>query len=127
MSIYDFQATLISGNQIKLSDYSGKVLLIVNTASQCSFSRQFLICRGLSSHPLFQYLTQQAPFQGFDQTKDGQWMEHFLREKYPEVYTGDGIKWNFSKFLIDRDGYVRGRFESTKVPFDIDSAIESLL
>ncbi|KJD45314.1 hypothetical protein QD47_12285 [Paenibacillus terrae] len=41
MSIYDFQATSINGKPIKLSDYSGKVLLIVNTASKCSFSRQF--------------------------------------------------------------------------------------
>lgn len=180
MSIYDFEATLINGKKINLSDYSGKVLLIVNTASQCSFSRQFAelqklyenrreqgfeilafpsnqfngkepgsnseiqaYCeinqgltfplfektdvRGLALHPLFQYLTQQAPFQGFDQTKDGQWMEAFLQEKYPEIYAGDGIKWNFSKFLIDRDGYVKGRFESTKEPFDIDSAIQSLL
>ncbi|MFK4302094.1 glutathione peroxidase [Paenibacillus sp. RC254] len=181
MSIYDFQATSINGKPIKLSDYSGKVLLIVNTASKCSFSRQFAdlqklyesrreqgfeilafpcnqfnekepgsnsevqgVCqinhgvtftlfekmdvRGPSPHPLFQYLTQQAPFQGFDtQTKDGQWMEDFLRDKYPEIYAGDGIKWNFSKFLIDRDGHVNGRFESTTEPFEIDSVIESLL
>ncbi|GED17507.1 glutathione peroxidase [Aneurinibacillus migulanus] len=181
MSIYDFQATLINGKQIKLSDYRGKVLLIVNTASQCGFSRQFAdlqklyesrreqgfeilafpcnqfnekepginseiqeSCkinhgvtfpifektdvRGPSSHPLFLYLIQQIPFQGFDiQTKDGQWMEDFLRGKYPEIYAGDGVKWNFSKFLIDRDGHVKERFESTTEPFDIDPAIESLL
>ncbi|AET58106.1 glutathione peroxidase [Paenibacillus terrae HPL-003] len=181
MSIYDFQATSIYGKPIKLSEYRGKILLIVNTASQCSFSRQFadlqklyesrkrqgfeilaFPCnqfnekepsshselqeiyqnghgvtfplfgktdiRGSAPHPLFQYLTQQAPFQGFDsQTKDGQWMEDFLRDKYPEIYAGDGIKWNFSKFLIDRDGHVNGRFESTTEPFEIDSIIESLL
>ncbi|KJD45313.1 peroxiredoxin [Paenibacillus terrae] len=54
-------------------------------------------------------------------------MEDFLRDKYPEIYAGDGIKWNFSKFLIDRDGHVNGRFESTTEPFEIDSVIESLL
>jgi glutathione peroxidase len=181
MSIYDFQATSINGNSIKLSDYRGKVLLIVNLASKCSFSRQFAdlqrlyesrreqgfeilgfpcnqfnekepgsnaevqgFCeinygvtfslfektdvRGTSPHPLFQYLTQQAPFKGFDtQTKDGQWMKDFLMEKYPEIYAGDGIKWNFSKFLIDRDGHVKERFEATTEPFDINPAIESLL
>ncbi|MEK5322353.1 MULTISPECIES: glutathione peroxidase [Paenibacillus] len=181
MSIYDFQATSINGEPIELSDYRGKILLIVNTASMCSFSSQFTdlqklyekrreqgfeilafpcnqfnkkepgshsevqgICqinhgvtfplfektdvRGLSLHPLFQYLTQQAPFQGFDiQTKDGQWMEDFLRDKYPDIYAGDGIKWNFSKFLVDRDGHVQGRFEVTTEPWAIDPVIESLL
>ncbi|MDY8022271.1 glutathione peroxidase [Paenibacillus polymyxa] len=181
MSIYDFQATSISGKPIEFSDYRGKVLLIVNTASKCSFSSQFAdlqklyerwreqgfeilafpcnqfnekepsnnsevqrFCqinhgvtfplfektdvRGSSPHPLFQYLTQQAPFQGFDtQTKDGQWMEDFLRDKYPEIYDGDGIKWNFSKFLVDRDGQVKGRFEVTTEPCAIDPVIESLL
>ncbi|KEO78964.1 glutathione peroxidase [Paenibacillus polymyxa] len=181
MSVYDFQATSINGEPIELSDYRGKILLIVNTASMCSFSSQFTdlqklyekrreqgfeilafpcnqfnkkepssnsevqgICqinhgvtfplfektdvRGLSLHPLFQYLTQQAPFQGFDiQTKDGQWMEDFLRDKYPDIYAGDGIKWNFSKFLVDRDGHVQGRFEVTTEPWAIDPVIESLL
>ncbi|AUO06561.1 glutathione peroxidase [Paenibacillus jamilae] len=181
MSVYDFQATLINGKPIEFSNYRGKVLLIVNTASMCSFSSQFAdlqklyerrreqgfeilafpcnqfnekepgsnsevqtFCqnnhgitfplfektdvRGLSAHPLFQYLTQQSPFQGFDtQTKDGQWMDDFLRDKYPEIYVGDGIKWNFSKFLINRDGHVKGRFEVTTAPCAIDPVIESLL
>ncbi|MBP1967706.1 glutathione peroxidase [Paenibacillus aceris] len=181
MTIYDFQATLINGKQIKLSDYREKVILIVNTASQCSFSRQFADLQklyesrreqgfeilafpcnqfnekepgsnsevkehcqmnhgvtfpmfektdviGFASHPLFEYLAQQAPFQGFDhQTNEGHWMESFLKNKYPEIYTGNGVKWNFSKFLIGRDGFVKGRFESTTLPSDIDSAIESLL
>ncbi|WP_336076576.1 glutathione peroxidase [Paenibacillus sp. 203] len=181
MSIYDFQATSINGEPIEFSDYRGKVLLIVNTASKCSFSSQFAdlqrlyerrreqgfeilafpcnqfnekepgsnsevqgFCqinhgvtfplfektdvRGSSPHPLFQYLTQHAPFQGFDtQTKDGQWMEDFLRDKYPEIYDGDGIKWNFSKFLVDRDGQVKGRFEVTTESCTIDPVIESLL
>lgn len=181
MSIYHFQATLINGKQVNLSAYKWKVLLIVNTASQCSFSSQFadlqklyesrreqgfeilgfpcnqfnkkepdsnsevqLYCqnhhgvtfplfektdvRGAFSHPLFQYLSQQAPFEGFNkQTKEGQWMDHFLQEKYPEIYVGDGIKWNFTKFLIDRDGQIIERFESTVLPIDIDPRLASLL
>jgi glutathione peroxidase len=181
MSIYDFQATSINGKPVELSVCRGKVLLIVNTASKCSYSRQFAdlqklyesrreqgfeilgfpcnqfnekepgsnsevqeFCeinygvtfplfektdvRGPSAHPLFQYITQQAPFQGFDtQTTDGQWMQDFLQEKHPEIYAGDGIKWNFSKFLIDRDGHVKARFETTTEPLDIEPAVESLL
>ncbi|SEC76244.1 glutathione peroxidase [Paenibacillus sp. GP183] len=181
MSIYDFQVTSINGKPVELSAYQGKVLLIINTASRCSYSRQFaglqklyeshheqgfeilgfpcnqfnekepgsnsevqeyceinfgvtfplfekIEVRGPSAHPLFQYLMQQAPFQGFDtQTLDGQRMHDFLQEKYPEIYAGDGIKWNFSKFLIDRDGHVKARFETTTEPLDIEPAIESLL
>jgi glutathione peroxidase len=181
MTIYDLQVHSINGKLIELSVYRGKVLLIVNTASRCSYSSQFaglqklyeshkeqgfeilgfpsnqfnekepgsnlevqeycernfgvtfplfekMEVRGQTAHPLFQYLTQQAPFQGFDtQTSDGQWMQKFLQEKYPEIYAGDGIKWNFSKFLIDRNGNVHGRFETTTGPFEIESAIASLL
>ncbi|MDQ0492423.1 glutathione peroxidase-family protein [Paenibacillus brasilensis] len=84
--------------------------------------------RGPSSLPLFQYLTQQAPFQGFDpQTKEGRFMDSFLRDKHPEIYADDGIKWNFSKFLIDRDGHVRGRFEVTTELSAIEAVIQSLL
>jgi glutathione peroxidase len=181
VSIYDFQVTLINGKSVKLSAYQGKVLLIVNTASRCSYSRQFaglqklyeshheqgfeilgfpcnqfnekepgsnlevqeycesnfgvtfplfekIEARGPSMHPLFQYLTQQVPFEGFDsRTQDGQKMHDFLQEKYPEIYAGNGVKWNFSKFLIDRDGHVYARYETTTEPFEIQSAIQLLL
>ncbi|GAB6989901.1 glutathione peroxidase [Paenibacillus pini] len=181
MSIYDLQVNTINGKLVELSIYRGKVLLIVNTASRCGYSRQFtglqklyeshheqgfeilgfpcnqfnekepgsnlnvqeycesnfrvtfplfekMEVRGSSAHPLFQYLTQQAPFQGFDtQTSGGLWMQNFLQEKYPDIYSGNGIKWNFSKFLIDRDGEVYGRYETTTEPIDIESCIKSLL
>ncbi len=84
--------------------------------------------RGPSAHPLFEYLTQQAPFQGFDtHTAGGQWMQDFLQQKYPEIYAGDGIKWNFSKFLIDRNGRIHARYETTTEPSEIESVIVSLL
>ncbi|MNC12121.1 Hydroperoxy fatty acid reductase gpx1 [compost metagenome] len=54
-------------------------------------------------------------------------MQDFLQEKYPDIYAGDGVKWNFSKFLIDRNGHVYGRYETTTKPFDIEPFIESLL
>jgi glutathione peroxidase len=181
MSIYDLHVNSIHGKLVELSIYRGKVLLIVNTASRCSYSRQFtdlqklyeshheqgfeilgfpcnqfnekepgsnsevqeycesnfgvkfplfekVEVRGSFTHPLFQCLTQQAPFQGFDtQTSGGQWMQDFLQEKHPDIYAGDGIKWNFSKFLIDRNGDLYGRYETTTEPIDIESVIESLL
>ncbi|UUZ97298.1 glutathione peroxidase [Paenibacillus sp. P25] len=170
-----------AGKPAELSDYRGKVLLIVNTASRCSYSRQFAglqqlydkygrqgleilgfpcnqfngkepgsseevqaYCEGqfgvtfplfekievigASAHPLFVYLTELAPFRGFDNgTAEGQWMQDFLKEKYPQIYDGDGVKWNFTKFLIGRDGQVKDRFETTIEPKDMEPAILSLL
>ncbi|WP_168120193.1 glutathione peroxidase [Paenibacillus sp. HB172176] len=181
MSIYDFKLRAISGKLIDMSIYRGKVLLIVNTASQCAYSRQFadlqglyeslreqgfeilafpcnqfngkepgsnaeiqgycetsfgltfpmlekVEVRGAHAHPLFAYLTEQSPFRGFDmETSGGRWMDDFLREKHPDIYRGDGIKWNFTKFLINRDGAVRGRYEPSLEPGDINPDIEALL
>ncbi|WP_152392965.1 glutathione peroxidase [Paenibacillus guangzhouensis] len=181
MSIYDFQVNSINGELVELSIFRGKVLLIVNTASRCGYSRQFaglqllyeshheqgfeilgfpcnqfnekepgsnfdvqeycksnygvsfplfekLGVRGPTAHPVFQYLTQLAPFQGFDtQTSGGLWMHNFLQDKYPDLYSGNGIKWNFTKFLIDRNGDVYGRYETTTEPNEIELDIESLL
>ncbi|GGG60286.1 glutathione peroxidase [Paenibacillus radicis (ex Gao et al. 2016)] len=181
MSIYDFQVITMDGKPVELSFYRGQVLLIVNTASRCSYSSQFadlqqlyetykdqgleilafpcnqfnekepgsnsevleycqssfgmkfplfekIEVRGAGAHPLFQHLTQKAPFRGFDpQIANSQWMQNFLQEKYPDIYAGDGIKWNFSKFLIDRNGHVYGRYEPTTEPLSIAQDIEALL
>lgn len=181
ISFYDMKINYIDGRPADLTIYLGKVLLVVNTASKCSYSRQFTILqqlhekyhrygfeilafpcnqfnnkepgdnsevktycedlfnitfplfekikvRGQNAHPLFQYLTAQAPFQGFDtESASGEFMTNFLNEKYPDIYKGDGIKWNFTKFLIDQNGQVHGRFETTIEPFEIEPAIKSLL
>lgn len=181
MSIYDMKVHFIDGKLADLAMYRGKVLLVVNTASKCGYSRQFtalqelyekyhhngleilgfpcnqfnekepegnsevkaycenqfritfplfqkIEVRGQNAHPLFEFLTAQAPFQGFDtETASGQWMENFLNEKYPDIYEGDGIKWNFTKFLIDQNGNVRRRFEPTIEPSELEEDIQSLL
>ncbi|WP_042168875.1 glutathione peroxidase [Paenibacillus gorillae] len=84
--------------------------------------------RGEGAHPLFDYLTEQAPFEGFDTTApSGKMLNSFLEEKLPEFLEGDSIKWNFTKFLIDREGNVVKRFESTEEPLDMKADIEKLL
>ena len=50
-----------------------------------------------------------------------------IKENYPENLNGDGIKWNFTKFLIDRKGNVKARFEPTVTPEELDSVISSEL
>lgn len=84
--------------------------------------------RGESKHPLFAYLTEQAPFEGLDQSNpSGKMLSAFLEEKMPHLLEGDDIKWNFTKFLIDRDGNVIKRFEPTVDPLDMEPAIQALL
>ncbi|RAW16801.1 glutathione peroxidase [Paenibacillus taichungensis] len=181
MSIFSYQVPFMDGHTGDLSVFEGKVLLIVNTASKCSYSRQFTelqhlyeqyrdhgleilafpcdqfnhkepgsndeiaqYCRnhfhiffpilekievtGPFIHPLFRYLVETVPFEGYDlESEEGRWMDQFLKEKHPELYRGDGIKWNFTKFLIDRTGEVSGRYETTVAPIEIESTIRDLL
>ncbi|SHI79134.1 glutathione peroxidase [Propionispora hippei] len=84
--------------------------------------------RGKSAHPLFVYLTEQAPFRGFDAGHPiaGK-LEEVLKERFPELLEGDGIKWNFTKFLVNREGKVVGRYEPTTSPSAMRTAIEKLL
>jgi glutathione peroxidase len=84
--------------------------------------------KGAEAHPLFKYLTVEAPFEGFDKsTPMGKILYSVLSEKYPENLVGDSIKWNFTKFLINRDGEVVKRFEPTAEPFDMEEDIKKLL
>lgn len=181
MNIYDFKANDIDGNEIQLSDYKNKVLLVVNTASKCNFapqledlqklylkykdrglevlgfpSNQFLnqepgsnedvknICainygvtfkmfekndvRGKSALPLFNYLTSEKPFRGFNIADPQQaFLNKFLEETFPDFLIDDSIKWNFTKFLIDKGGKIIGRFEPPIDPISMESYIEALL
>jgi glutathione peroxidase len=84
--------------------------------------------RGGQAHPIFKYLTEKAPFKGFDlDNPTARFLNTFLSEKFPDYLIGDSIKWNFTKFLVDRDGNVVGRFESPVDPMDMVSEVEKLL
>ena len=181
MNVYDFKAVNGKGQEISLSDYKGKVLLIVNTASKCGFTPQFEgleklynayknrgfvvlgfpcnqfaeqdpasdgeiqeFCRlnygvtfplfakgdvrGENAQPLFQYLTRQQGFAGFDEGHPaaGRLMGA-LQKNFPEYLPGDSIKWNFTKFLINREGEVIGRYEPTTSPASMAGDIKKLL
>ena len=181
MSIYDFKVRTISGEEITLANYKGKVVIIVNTASKCGFTPQYeelqqlyndyaargleilgfpsnqfaeqepgsneevqqfcrinygvsfpmfekIEVRGENAHPLFDYLTKQVPFKGFDLNHPiGNKLQTALQENFPELLAGDSIKWNFTKFLINRQGEVVGRYEPTTPPLEMKADIEKLL
>lgn len=157
MSIYDFQVKTASNEEKSLAGYRKKVLLIVNVASKCGFTPQYeglqqlyekyheqglevlgfptnqflaqepgtdeeiqqfcqqnygvtfpvfakIEVNGSGAHPLYQYLTKEAP--GF---------------------LGGAIKWNFTKFLVDRDGEIAKRYAPNTEPEKLTEKIEELL
>lgn len=84
--------------------------------------------RDETAHPLFQHLMDKAPFQGFNTDEpSGKMLNAFLTEKLPHYLEGNSVKWNFTKFLIDRKGNVVKRFESTDEPASMIPDIEALL
>ncbi len=84
--------------------------------------------RDEGAHPLFNYLTAVKPFKGFNDTHPvSRLLKSIITDKFPHYMVGDSIKWNFTKFLIDRKGNVLNRFESTTDIIDIEQDIEALL
>ena len=84
--------------------------------------------RGETAQPLFRYLTEQKGFGGFDESHPvARPLMDALAKKFPEYLEGDSIKWNFTKFLINREGEVAARFEPTTTPASMAGDIEKLL
>ena len=84
--------------------------------------------RGETAQPLFKYLIAQKKFEGFNMNHPvAKPLLDALQKNFPEYLEGDGIKWNFTKFLIGRDGEVVARFEPTTTPKEIAKDIEKLL
>lgn len=83
--------------------------------------------RGETAHPLFAYLSEAKPFKGLDLSHPiGERLTEALENNFPEFLLGNGIKWNFTKFLIAKDGDVVERFEPTTEPQSLSAQIEAL-
>lgn len=156
-SIYDFSVPTSSGDQQSLRDYQGKVVLIVNTASKCGFTPQYeglqklhdkYSERGLVvvAMPCNQFGAQEpgsnAAVQEFCQLNyglsfpvmgkievngSGQHPLYAHLTKQAKGLITDSIKWNFTKFLVNRDGQVIERFAPVTKPEAISKNIEELL
>ena len=157
-SIYDVSATGIDGNLLSLNTYKDKVLLIVNTASQCGFTPQYQGLQALYDQyadrglvvlgfPCNQFGGQEPgdsdQIQSFCETNFGvsfplfQKIEvngsnihplyQYLTKAVPGIFGTEGIKWNFTKFLVDRGGKVVKRYPSTAKPEDLAKDIQALL
>lgn len=156
-TVHDFSATSIDGIERQLVDYKGKVVLVVNTASQCGFTGQY---KGLEE--LYRtYADRGLVVLGFpcdqfghQEPGDEEEIATFCERNFgvtfplfakidvngPDAHPlyqwlrseqggmiGDKIRWNFTKFLVDTDGNVVNRYGSTTTPDQIADDIEALL
>ena len=179
-TVYDFTVKDRQGNDVNLSEYQGKVLLIVNTATGCGFTPHYepleamyeemreqgleildfpcnqfanqapgsaeeihdfctihfgadfpqfakIDVNGENADPLFAWLATEKPFEGF-----GKGLKNAALKKFSDMNNkafGDKayIKWNFTKFLVDREGKVIARFEPTYDMKDVREAVKAAL
>ena len=179
-TVYDFTVKDRQGNDVSLSEYQGKVLLIVNTATGCGFTPHYepleemykdmkeqgfeildfpcnqfanqapgsddeihdfctikfgtefpqfkkIDVYGENADPLFAFLATEKPFEGF-----GKGLKSAALKKFSDMNNktyGDKayIKWNFTKFLVDREGKVIARFEPTKDMKEVKEAVVAAL
>ena len=156
MSIYDFEVTLEDGSKYSLNKYKGRPMLIVNTATKCGFAPQFdglealykkyqtagLIVLGFPSNQFKQELADghaaaeacrmkygvSFPMHQLIKVNGQQTAPLFkyLKTEAPGEL-GKSIKWNFTKFLVDRNGHVVKRFAPKTTPEAIEPAVEELL
>ena len=158
MTVHDYSAKTIDGEDRKLSDYKGKVMMIVNTASKCGFTPQYeglekvfrefrgrgLVVLGFPCDQFghqepgdeneikqFCSLNYDVSFPMFSKVDVNGDHAHplfkHLKNEAPGLLGSQGIKWNFTKFLVDRSGRVVKRYGSMDKPESIIKDIEKLL
>lgn len=166
MNIYDLKVKTRKNGEVSLSDYKGKTLLIVNTATGCGFTPQYkelqeiyeefkdqgfeildfpcnqfkeqapgtdeeihTFCTGRfgitfpqfakidvigeNADPLFVYLTENTKFEGFGKSPMGLILAQAAKSVDSDFKNNNNVKWNFTKFLVDKEGNVVDRFEPT--------------
>lgn len=158
MTVYEFKAESLEGQEIPMADYKGDVLLIVNTASKCGFTPQYegleklhekFKDRGLKvlGFPCNQFGAQEpgneseigsfckknygVDFQMFKKIdvngKNAHPLYKYLTQEAPGALHTEAIKWNFTKFLVDRKGNVVKRYAPNVTPDKLEPEIEKLL
>lgn len=177
---YDYSLVSRTGEEIKMSDLRGKVVLIVNTATDCGFTPQYapiekmyldyhdkgleildIPCNqfggqapgsddeihefctlhynttfpqmkkadvnGENQLPLYRYLKSRQGFKGLGEGKMADILRSILPGIDPDYEHNSDIKWNFTKFVVDREGRVTARFEPTCDMAEVEKFIVSLL
>ena len=175
-TVYDFSVKDMQGNDVPLSAYAGKVLLIVNTATGCGFTPQYepleemyrdlkdqgleildfpcnqfanqapgteeeihsfctlkfgtefprfakVDVNGETADPLFAYLAEEKPFAGFGKGVKSAALKKFAEMNNKKYGEKTNIGWNFTKFLVSREGKVVARFEPTADMKEVRAAV----
>jgi len=176
MDLYDFTVKARNGTDVPLSDYKGKVVLVVNTATGCGFTPQYEdlqkiydefhekgleildfpcnqfheqapgtdeeiheFCKGRfgitfpqfskidvigeDASPLFRWLSENTEFKGLGHSPKGLIVAKMAKSMDKDYKNNGNVKWNFTKFLIDRNGAIIGRFEPTEKMEDVRNAV----
>ncbi|MBR3082391.1 MAG: glutathione peroxidase [Clostridiales bacterium] len=179
-TVYDFTVKDRKGNDVSLSEYKGKVLLIVNTATGCGFTPHYepleamykelkgegleildfpcnqfanqapgdeeeihqfcqvkfgtefpqfkkIDVNGDNADPLFVFLATEKPFEGFGKGVSSKILQKFATKNNKEFGDKAYIGWNFTKFLVDREGKVIARFEPTDDMKEVKEAVKAAL
>jgi glutathione peroxidase len=156
-SVYDFTVKDINGKDVSLSQYKGKALLIVNVASKCGFTPQYegleVLHKELGDKvevlgfPCNQFgkqepgdeteiknfcsLTYNVTFPMFSKIdvngSDAHPLYQFLKGEKPGILGTEAIKWNFTKFLVDKNGQVVKRYAPNDKPEDIKKDLQKIL
>ncbi len=177
-SVYDFTVKGLNNEDVSLKDYSGKVLLIVNTATKCGFTPQYkelqalyekyqargfevldfpcnqfgeqapgtneeihdfctgtynttfaqfakIDVNGENEAPIFKFLKEKQGFRGFEteNNETGKMMDQMMSRRDPGYKDKSDIKWNFTKFLVNKKGEVIARFEPSDSMMKLETAI----
>ena len=176
MDIYGFEVKAMNGTMVPLSDYKGKVMLVVNTATGCGFTPQYedlqkiydefkdkgleildfpcnqfreqapgsdeeihTFCKGRfgitfpqfskidvigeNADPLFKYLSENTKFKGFGKGLKVKLLAAAVKSVDKDYKDNSNVKWNFTKFLIGRDGSILARFEPTVGMEEVRAAV----
>lgn len=176
MDIYGFEVKAMNGTMVPLSDYKGKVMLVVNTATGCGFTPQYedlqkiydefkdkgleildfpcnqfreqapgsdeeihSFCKGRfgitfpqfskidvigeNADPLFKYLSENTKFEGFGKGLKVKLLSAAVKSVDKDYQNNSNVKWNFTKFLIGRDGNIIARFEPTVGMEEVKAAV----
>jgi glutathione peroxidase len=157
-SIYEYTLPALDGGTLRLADYAGQVMLLVNTASQCGFTPQYAGLEALwrtyrergfvvLGFPCNQFAHQEPgdaaeigqfcsknysvtfPMSGKIEVNGAQVhrLYQYLSRSAPGLLGTEAIKWNFTKFLVDRNGRVVARYAPNTKPAELTAEIERLL
>ena len=180
MNFYDYSVPAVDGREVSMSEYKGKVVLVVNTATGCGFTPQYedlenmyekynpsgleiidVPCNqfagqtpgtdeeirnfctlkydtkfvqmkksdvnGENELPLYTFLKSEKGFEGFGKGPKALAMGVMLKAIDKDYKNNPNIKWNFTKFLVDREGNVVARFEPLEDMKKVEEAVKSLL